>query len=105
VRIVFDFVKDGEHLRNGQQAVGQIDIGETNVLMTCIRENYDRQICEECYRSRPVYHGDVSSIWEGVSLDEVEENQNDKIANCNESNNTGVLERVQSPQERKWNDN
>jgi hypothetical protein len=67
--------------------------------MACIGKDDDGQIGEKRDRPRPLDQRDISSILESVSLDEVEQDQDDKVANGDEGDEAGVFERVQSPQE------
>jgi hypothetical protein len=62
--------------------------------MACISEDHDWKASEGLDRACPVKDRDGSTILKGVSFDKVSQDENDKIANGNQGNDAGVLERV-----------
>jgi hypothetical protein len=62
--------------------------------MACISEDNDWKASEGLDRTCPVKDRDASTILKGVSFDKVSQDENDKIANGNQGNDAGVLERV-----------
>lgn len=59
--------------------------------MACVSKNNNGQAGENIQRTLPMNIVDFSPVRNGVSFDEMEENQNDEVSNSNESNDAGIL--------------
>jgi hypothetical protein len=62
--------------------------------MACISEDNDWKASEGLDRACPVNDRNASTILKCVSFDKMSQDENDEIANGNQSNDAGVLERV-----------
>ena len=62
--------------------------------MACISEDNDWKASEGLDRACPVNDRDSSTFLKSVSLDKVSQDENNEIANGNQSNDAGVFEGV-----------
>jgi hypothetical protein len=103
------FVKNGEHLCSLALFLTikkpQIE-GEENtyILVTSIRKYNDRKTSQCLHRALPFPYVNFTSIDECVAFDEMREDEDDQVANCDEGYNGGVLERIEAAQEGEGDD-
>lgn len=105
VRVVIDLVQDGEHLVKSQQRLRLNEACNTYILMASVCKDNDWKAGKSRNNAFPLHKVDIASLCHRVALGKVVNNQDYKVANRDESNNTGVFERVESSQEGQWNDN
>lgn len=73
---------------------------ETYILVARICEHNDRETGEGIHRSTPFKVMNLSTILEGIALDEVGHDQDDQISDGDQGNDASVFQRIESPKER-----
>jgi hypothetical protein len=86
--VVLDLVENGEH-----------------VLMTCVGKDDDGETSQDRNDTLVRHDTDIALETHVIAFCKVVNNQHDEIANRDKSNDAGVLERVESAEEGKRNNN
>lgn len=73
--------------------------------MAGVCENNDRKGCQCRDWTCPLKDSDISTLGQGIALDEMRYDENDEICNREQCDDAGILQGIQSAQERKWYDN
>lgn len=68
------------------------------VLVASVCKNNDGKACKGRYDSHPLKHADLAAGLGSIARGKVIDDKNDKVANRDERNHAGVLERVESAQ-------
>ena len=76
------------------------DRDNTHILMTSVRKDDDWESSHGGDRSCPAENADGATLRECVAFDIVSDHENDQICNRAKSDDAGVLQRIQSAQER-----
>lgn len=78
-------------------------IGGLYVLMACISKHHDWQSAQRLNWTRPVDNANIAGVSVRIGSEMVDD-QDNEVANRDESNNAGVFERVEPAQEAERDD-
>ena len=72
--------------------------------MTCVRKDDDGETAQSWDESAPMDDSNWSSVCHSVAFEKMRQHQNSEVSDRHQCNNAGVLERVESTEEGKGND-
>jgi hypothetical protein len=104
LRIVFDLVQYREHLIWLASSSAVYKIRSTYILVARVCEHDDRETLQHLHKAAPFNNSNRTSIFHRVSLGEVVDYENHKVSNRYQRDDAGVLQRIQSPKKREWDD-
>lgn len=73
--------------------------------MACVCKHYDWETLQGLNEAAPSDYPDHSSVRHSITLAKVVDYENHQVPNRNQSNHTGILERIEATKERKRNNN